>query len=82
MDMLQTLRTLDRCGTEVYFEQENIWLSRRHIQVLLTAYCALAQAESEDMSKSIKWGVKRGFQMPIVNRELFAKANRMDKSGL
>lgn len=62
LNMLQTLRTLDRCGTKVYFEQENIWLSRQRIQVLLTAYCALAQAESEDMSESIKWGVKRGFQ--------------------
>ena len=29
LDMLQTLRALDRCGTEVYFEQENIWLSRQ-----------------------------------------------------
>lgn len=36
-DMLQTLRTLDQCDTEVYFEQENIWLSRQHIQVLLAA---------------------------------------------
>lgn len=62
LDMLRTLRTLNRCGTEVYFEQENIRLSRQHIQVLLTAYCALAQAESEDMSRNIKWGIKRGFQ--------------------
>jgi len=30
--------------------------------VLLTAYCAFAQAESEDMSRDIKWGIKRGFQ--------------------
>ena len=30
--------------------------------MLLTAYCALAQAESEDMSRNIKWGIKRGFQ--------------------
>ena len=62
LDMLRTLRTLNHCGTEVYFEQENIRLSRQHIQVLLTAYCALAQAESEDMSRNIKWGIKRGFQ--------------------
>ena len=62
LDMLRTLRALDQCGTEVYFEQENIWLSRQRIQVLLAAYFALAQAESEDMSESIKWGIKRGFQ--------------------
>ena len=62
LDMLRTLRALNHCGTEVYFEQENIRLSSQNIQVLLTAYCALAQAESEDMSRNIKWGIKRGFQ--------------------
>ena len=62
LDMLQTLRALNHYGTEVYFEQENIRLSSQHIQVLLTAYCALAQAESEDMSRNIKWGIKKGFQ--------------------
>ena len=62
LDMLRTLRALIHCGTEVYFEQENIRLSSQNIQVLLTVYCALAQAESEDMSRNIKWGIKRGFQ--------------------
>lgn len=62
LDMLRTLQTLNGCGTEVYFEEENIWLSKQHMKVLLTAYCALAQAESEDMSRDIKWGIKRGFQ--------------------
>ena len=57
LDMLRTLRALYHCGTEVYFEQENIRLSSQHIQVLLTAYCALAQVESEDMSRNIKWGI-------------------------
>lgn len=62
LDMLRTLQTLNGCGTEVYFEEENIWLSKQHMKVLLTAYCALAQVESEDMSRDIKWGIKRGFQ--------------------
>ena len=62
LDMLRTLQTLNDCGTEVYFEEENILLSGQHMKVLLTACCALAQAESEDMSRDIKWGIKRGFQ--------------------
>lgn len=62
LDMLRTLQTLNDCGTEVYFEEENIRLNRQQIQVLLTTYCALAQAESEDMSRDIRWGIKRGFQ--------------------
>ena len=32
------------------------------MKILLTAYCALAQAESENKSQDIKWGIKRGFQ--------------------
>lgn len=60
--MLRTLQNLHNCGTDIYFEEENIWLSKQQIHVLLTAYCALAQAESEDMSRNIKWGIKRDFQ--------------------
>lgn len=62
LDMLQVLQDLRNSGVEVYFEQEKIWLNEQRIQVLLTACCALAQAESEDMSRNIKWGIKRGFQ--------------------
>lgn len=62
LDMLQSLHDLHGLGIEVYFEQENMWLNEQRIQVLLTAYCALAQAESEDISRNIKWGIKRGFE--------------------
>lgn len=60
--MLRFLQDLSGLGIEVYFERENMWLNEQQIQVLLTAYCALAQAESEEMSRSIKWGIKRGFE--------------------
>ncbi|MBD5457196.1 MAG: recombinase family protein [Lachnospiraceae bacterium] len=62
LDMLKSLQALQGLGVDVYFEQENIWLNEQQIQVLLTAYCALAQAESEDISRNIKWGIKRGFE--------------------
>lgn len=60
--MLWTLRILNDCDTEVYFGEENIWLCRQHMKVLLTAHCVLAQAKSENMSRDIKWGIKLGFQ--------------------
>ena len=47
LDMLRSLRDLRGLGVEVYFEQEDMWLNEQRIQILLTAYCALAQAESE-----------------------------------
>ena len=62
LDMLRSLRDLHGLGVEVYFEQEDMWFNEQRIQILLTAYCALAQAESEDMSRNIKWGIKRGFE--------------------
>ena len=62
VDMLRSLQDLRGLGVEVYFEQEDIWLNEQRIQILLTAYCALAQAESEDMSRNIRWGIKRGFE--------------------
>lgn len=62
LDILRTLQNLRDLGVDVYFEQENMRLNQQQIQLLLTTYCAFAQAESEDMSQNIKWGIKRGFQ--------------------
>jgi len=62
LDMLKALRELHELGVDVFFEKENLWLHDRHLQVLITIYCAFAQAESEYMSYNIKWGIKRGFQ--------------------
>lgn len=62
LDMLRAFQELHGLGIDVYFEKENLWLHDRHLQVLLTIHCAIAQAESEDMSRDIKWGIKRGFQ--------------------
>lgn len=61
LDILRTLQSLRDLGVDVYFEQENMRLNQQQIQLLLTTYCAFAQAESEDMSQNIKWGIKRGF---------------------
>lgn len=60
--MLQPLQELRGLGVDVYFKQENMQLSGQQIQVLIAAYCALVQAESEKMSWNIKWGIKRGFE--------------------
>lgn len=62
LGMLRVLQDLHSRGIDIYFEKENLWLHDRHLQVLLTMHCAIAQAESEDMSRDIKWGIKRGFQ--------------------
>lgn len=62
LDMLRALQGLQGLGVDVYFEKENLWLHERQMQLILTMYCAFAQAESEDMSRDIKWGIRQGFR--------------------
>jgi len=62
LDMLKAIRGLHDLGVDVYFEKENLWLHEEQLQLLLTVHCAFAQAESEDMSRDIRWGVRQGFR--------------------
>ena len=62
LEMLRALQMLQGLGVDVWFQEENLWLRERHLQLLLTAYCAFAQAESESKSRDIKWGIKEGFR--------------------
>ena len=56
LDSLRALQELQVLGVDVYFEAEKLWLHDRQMQVLMTAYVAFAQAESEGASQSIRWG--------------------------
>ena len=62
LDELKTLQDLRVLGVDVYFEQENLWLHDQQVQMLITLYCALAQNESENMSRNIRWGIRQGFK--------------------
>ena len=62
LDSLRALQELQVLGVDVYFEAEKLWLHDRQMQVLMTAYVAFAQAESEGTSQSIRWGIKQGFR--------------------
>ena len=62
VDMLKALQTLNTQGVDCFFEKENLWLHEEKLMLVMTAYCAMAQAESEGMSSSIRWGIKRGFE--------------------
>ena len=63
LDMLRALRELRDLDVDVYFEEENLWLHDERMEMLITAFCALAQSESENMSQNIRWGVWQGFRM-------------------
>lgn len=59
---LIALRELDSIGIDVFFENENLWLHQKEMQILITMYLAVAQSESESMSRNIKWGIRQGFR--------------------
>lgn len=62
LDTLQTLQEFRELGVGVYFEKENMWLHDKHMDLLITVFCAFAQNESETMSQNIRWGVRQGFR--------------------
>ncbi|MDD6551015.1 MAG: recombinase family protein [Lachnospiraceae bacterium] len=61
VDSLTTIRRLKDCGTEVYFEKENIWTFDGKGEVLLTIMSSLSQEESRSISQNVTWGVRKGF---------------------
>lgn len=61
-DELKTLQDLRALCVDVYFELEKLWLHDQQVQMLITLYCALAQNESENMSRNIRWGIRQGFK--------------------
>jgi site-specific DNA recombinase len=61
VDLLETVRRLKSLGIEIIFHKENIRTSESSDDMLLSVLSAIAQAQSESTSESLKWGLKRGF---------------------
>ena len=64
VDFLVVLRRLKELGVDVYFHNEDVLLSSEAGELLLSLHAALAQAESEDKSTNIKWGIRRSTTHP------------------
>lgn len=62
LDALKTLQSLRELGVDVYFEQENLWLHDQQVQMVITLFFVVAQNESENMSRNIRWGIRQGFK--------------------
>ena len=61
LEILKTIQELQKLGVEVWFEKENIKTNQKHLNMLITVYAAYAQAESQNTSENIKWGLHHGF---------------------
>ena len=56
-ECLETVRSLKARGVSVYFEKEGIDTGKVSGEMLTAVFASLAQAESESISKNVKWGI-------------------------
>ena len=58
-DCLEALRELKALGISVFFEEQNIDTTMVSSEMLTAVIAACAQAESESISKNMRWGVRK-----------------------
>lgn len=62
-ECLETVRLLKARGISVYFEKENIDTGKVSGEMLTAVFASLAQAESESISKNMRWSYQKRMQM-------------------
>ena len=67
LDTLVTLQKLIKLGVEVRFKTENISTMDEKVHEVLVAHAAVAQHESHEKSKNIKWGIRMGCKQGKVH---------------
>lgn len=64
VDTLSVLRKLKEKNVDVFFENEGLHSNDGKDELLITLVEAIAQAESENLSQNVKWGIKHHVQNP------------------
>ena len=62
-ECLETVRSLKARGVSVYFEKEGIDTGKVSGEMLTAVFASLAQAESESISKNMRWSYQKRMQM-------------------
>ncbi len=62
VDCLDYVRELKSLGVTVIFEKENINTSSMSSEFAISLYASFAQAESESISKNVKWGIEKSYR--------------------
>lgn len=62
-ECLETVRSLKARGISVYFEKEGIDTGKVSGEMLTAVFASLAQAESESISKNMRWSYQKRMQM-------------------
>lgn len=69
LELLKIIRALRERGVNMYFETENLDSIKLENEFEITLRSILAQEESKNTSKNIKWGIRRKFE----RGEIFTK---------
>ena len=62
LEMFKILREFQDLDVDVFFEEEGVHSRDRYLRYYLTVYCAFAQAQSENASRNIRWGIEHSFK--------------------
>ena len=62
LECLTYVRELQKYGTQIFFEKENIDTGSAFSEMLLTILAAFAQEESRSLSENAKWGIRKRFE--------------------
>ena len=62
LEMFKILREFQDLDVDVFFEEEGVHSQDRYLRYYLTVYCAFAQAQSENASRNIRWGIEHSFK--------------------
>ena len=65
VDCLSNIRKLAAKGVSVFFEKENITTNKDNVDLVLTIYASIAEAESRSISDNVKWGVRKRMQRGV-----------------
>ncbi|QNU66541.1 recombinase family protein [Ruminiclostridium herbifermentans] len=84
LDCLNYVRMLKELGIEVIFEKENLRTLDSKGEILLTVLSSLAQEESNSLSQSSTWGIRRRFEQGkvIVNHTKFMGYDKDENGNL
>ena len=59
LEVVGACRELKSLNVDIYFENQKIYLSNSNSEFILTLLSAFYQAESENLSYNIKWGIRK-----------------------
>ena len=79
VDCISYIRILKSLGIAIYFEEQNINTLTEDSETYIGIYGVLAQAESENMSANIKWGIRKWMESGSYNCNFNLLGYRRDK---